>query len=262
MIAINQTSDHSSASAFLVTDTSALKTKQTSSMKSSTQLKRSTKKRKRSQNTPLTLVVKKKGVLDFTMIYLLGIARVPNYSQPEDIYEQVSNIIMEYIAPEESIILNVLLVSVNFSTHESIRISHHVNREGEMTLTVVTEANKLLEGLLEMVIADDVNIGLDYICVMNRIEVETYEEARAEVVKFFETNHLILRIDKSTVGIHVLADKLTRIQANIIIKYLSEIVRKIKEKFSTNVEELNKMPKNLTSITDAVTSFMNILDSI
>lgn len=33
---------------------------------------------------------------------------MPVHGQPEDIYEQISSIIMEYIKPEESIILNVL----------------------------------------------------------------------------------------------------------------------------------------------------------
>ena len=59
-------------------------------------------------NVPLTLVVKKKGVPDLTMVDLPGITRVPVHDQPEDIYEQISGIIMEHIKPDESIILNVL----------------------------------------------------------------------------------------------------------------------------------------------------------
>ncbi|KAI8546581.1 hypothetical protein RHMOL_Rhmol07G0129900 [Rhododendron molle] len=62
-------------------------------------------------HTPLTLVVKKRGVPDLTMVDLPGITRVPVHGQPEDIYEQISGIIMEYIKPEESIILNVLSAS-------------------------------------------------------------------------------------------------------------------------------------------------------
>lgn len=41
-------------------------------------------------NVPLTLVVKKNGVPDLTMIDLPGITRVPVYDQPENIYEQIS----------------------------------------------------------------------------------------------------------------------------------------------------------------------------
>jgi len=74
-------------------------------------------------NSPLTLVVKKDGVPDLTMVDLPGITRVPVHGQPENIYEQISEMIMEYIRPEESIILNVLSATVDFSTCESIRMS-------------------------------------------------------------------------------------------------------------------------------------------
>ncbi|MCL7033068.1 hypothetical protein MKW94_005531 [Papaver nudicaule] len=59
-------------------------------------------------NTPLTLVINKNGVLDLTMI---------------------NSIIMEYIVPKESIILNVLSAS-------------KVNKTGERTLAVVTNVYK------------------------------------------------------------------------------------------------------------------------
>ena len=41
-------------------------------------------------NVPITLLVKKKGVPDLTMIDLPGITRVPVRDQPENIYEQIS----------------------------------------------------------------------------------------------------------------------------------------------------------------------------
>ncbi|GAB4835424.1 Putative dynamin- protein 4A [Ancistrocladus abbreviatus] len=67
-------------------------------------------------HVPLTLVVKKNGVPDLTMVDLPGITRVPIHGQPENIYEQIRDIIIEYITPEESIILNVLFATVDFST--------------------------------------------------------------------------------------------------------------------------------------------------
>lgn len=74
-------------------------------------------------NTPLTLLVKKKGVPDLTMVDLPGITRVPVYGQLENIYDQIKDMIMHYIKPEESIILNVLSATVDFTTCESIRMS-------------------------------------------------------------------------------------------------------------------------------------------
>ncbi|KAF2307383.1 hypothetical protein GH714_026775 [Hevea brasiliensis] len=175
-------------------------------------------------NTPLTLVVKKKGVPDLTMIDLPGITRVPVHGQPADIYEQIAGIIMGYIRPEESIILNVLSATVDFPTCESIRMSQQVDKTGERTLAVVTKSDKAPEGLLEKVTADDVNIGLGYVCVRNRIGEESYEDARKEEAKLFRSHPLLSRIDKSMV-------------------------------------ELNRMPKTLSSPAEVMTAFMGIVGS-
>ncbi|KAI3960509.1 hypothetical protein MKW98_003008 [Papaver atlanticum] len=212
-------------------------------------------------NTPLTLVVKKKGVPDLTMVDLPGITRVPVHGQPEDIYEQINNIIMEYIKPKESIILNVLSATVDFPTCESIRMSQKVDKTGERTLAVVTKVDKSPEGLLEKVTADDVNIGLGYVCVRNRIGDETYEEARIEEATLFRSHPLLSKIDKSIVGVPVLAQKLVQIQATSISNCLPDIVKKINEKLNQNAAELNNMPRNLSSIVDSVTEFMRVLGS-
>ncbi|KAG5222141.1 dynamin-related protein [Salix suchowensis] len=202
-------------------------------------------------NTPLTLVVKKKGVPDLTMVDLPGITRVPVHGQPENIYEQIADIIMEYIRPEESIILNVLSATVDFTTCESIR----------MTLAVVTKADRAPEGLLEKVTADDVNIGLGYVCVRNRIGDESYKEARKVEADLFETHSLLSKIDKSMVGIPVLAQKLVHIQATIIARCLPEIVRKINEKLNASIKDLKRMPKTLSTVGEALTTFMGIVGS-
>jgi hypothetical protein len=203
--------------------------------------------------------VKKNGVPDLTMVDLPGITRVPVHGQPDNIYDQIKDIIMEYITPEESIILNVLSATVDFSTCESIRMSQIVDKTGLRTLAVVTKADKSPEGLLEKVTADDVNIGLGYVCVRNRIGEESYEEARNEEQKLFESHSFLSKIDKSIVGIPVLAQKLVHVQAMIISKTLPEIIKKINEKLYNSVHELKTLPANLTSLADAMSAFLHIV---
>lgn len=85
--------------------------------------------------------MKKSGAPDLTMVDLPGITRVPVKGQPENIYEQISGMIINYIKPQESIILNVLSATVDFTTCESIRMSRQVDKTGERTLAVVTKAD-------------------------------------------------------------------------------------------------------------------------
>ncbi|KAJ7953925.1 Dynamin-related protein 4C [Quillaja saponaria] len=178
-------------------------------------------------NNPLTLVVRKNGVPDLTMVDIPGITRVPIHGQPENIYDQIKDMIMEYITPEESIILNVIAASVDFSTCESIRMSQCVDKTGQRTLAAVTKADKNPEGLLEKVTADDVNIGLGYVCVRNRIGDESYEEARMEEAKLFESNQHLSKIELQTLpkSMTSVADAMTAFMR--IIGLAKESLRKI-----------------------------------
>ncbi|KAF2313383.1 hypothetical protein GH714_010691 [Hevea brasiliensis] len=150
--------------------------------------------------------------------------------------------------------------SINFGC-EKERMSRQVDKTGERTLAVVTKSDKAPEGLLEKVAADDVNIGLGYVCVKNRIGDESFEDARKEEAQLFKNHPLLSRIDKSMVGIPFLAQKLTQIQATIIAKCLPDIARNINEKLNASISELNKMPRTPSSPAEAMTAFMGIVGS-
>ena len=66
--------------------------------------------------SPITLTVSRPDLPDLTLVDLPGIVRVPIGDQPSDIYDQISEVIRQYIEPEESIILNVLSAQVDFPT--------------------------------------------------------------------------------------------------------------------------------------------------
>ncbi|KDP23303.1 hypothetical protein JCGZ_23136 [Jatropha curcas] len=140
-------------------------------------------------------------------------------------------------------------------------MSRQVDRTGERTLAIVTKSNKAPEGLLEKVTGDDVNIGLGYVCVRNRIGDKSYDEARKQEVVLFENHPLLSKIDKSMVGIPILAQKLTQIQATIIARRLPDIFSKINEKLNASISELNRMLKTLSSPADAMIAFLGIVGS-
>lgn len=98
-------------------------------------------------------------------LFLPGITRVPVHGQPQNIYEQIAAMIRHYVTPPETVILNVLSATVDFCTCESIRISNEIDKLGERTLAVVTKVDRAPEGVFEKVSANDVGIGLGYICV-------------------------------------------------------------------------------------------------
>jgi len=72
---------------------------------------------------------------------------------------------------------------------------------------------------------------------------------------------LLSKIDKSIMGIPELAQKLMKIQATSASKCLSDIVKKINEKLNQNVDDLDRMPQNLSSVGDVIRAFMHMLSS-
>ncbi|KAF3632858.1 Dynamin-related protein 4C [Capsicum annuum] len=209
-------------------------------------------------NIPLKLIVKKNGVPDLTMVDLPGTTRVAVPGQTEDVFEQISGIVMEYITPENSIILNVLSATVDFTTCVSIRMSRKADKTGERTLAVVTKVDTAPERLLEKVSANDMNVGLGYICVKNRVANESYEKALSEEGRLFETHVLLSKMVKSMVSIPVLAHKLVQIQANIIFKCFPDIVKEINDKLAVNVAVLSEFPQHSGTVAEALATFMPI----
>ncbi|KAM1320619.1 hypothetical protein ACFX2F_013787 [Malus domestica] len=77
--------------------------------------------------------------------------------------------------------------------------------------------------------------------------------------ELFQTHPLLSKIDKSIVGIPVLAQKLVQIQASSMARNIPDIVKKINDRLNFCIMELNKMPKSLSSVAEAMTAFMQII---
>ncbi|PWA99059.1 dynamin central domain-containing protein [Artemisia annua] len=215
-------------------------------------------------NVPLTLVVRKQGVPNLTLIDLPGITWVRIHDQPENISQQILDIITEYIKLEETIILNVLSAGDIIRTCESIRMSQRVDGIGERTLAVVTKCDLIPEGsFIKEVMANVMGIDhLDYICLRNRINDETFDEARIQEAKLFETHPLLSKLDKSKVGFPVLADKLVQIQSAMISKRFPYIGNKMNEKLNVLIPEHNKLPESNPSVANEMAAFTHIVESI
>nr|PNR51261.1 hypothetical protein PHYPA_010447 [Physcomitrium patens] len=171
------------------------------------------------RNTPISLHIRKPDAPDLPMVDLPGITHVLVHGQLENIYEEVRDMIMRYIKPEESIILNVLPAEVDFSTCESIRLSQTVDKKGVRTLAVVTKVDKAPEGLFKKVTSDAVGIGLGYVCVRNRTPADdSIAVARCRELELFNDHPDLRNIDRSMVGIPTLARRLVKIQSDMVVR--------------------------------------------
>ncbi|CAG9563500.1 unnamed protein product [Danaus chrysippus] len=75
-------------------------------------------------------------VVNLTLIDLPGITKVPIGDQPEDIENQIRNLIVKYIANPNSIILAVTAANTDMATSEAIKLAKDVDPDGRRTLAV------------------------------------------------------------------------------------------------------------------------------
>uniref|UniRef100_A0A8C1LR27 Myxovirus (influenza virus) resistance F n=1 Tax=Cyprinus carpio TaxID=7962 RepID=A0A8C1LR27_CYPCA len=71
----------------------------------------------------ISLEILSPDVCDLTLIDLPGITRVPVHGQPDDIADQIKNLILKYIAKSETIILVVVPCNVDIATTEALRMA-------------------------------------------------------------------------------------------------------------------------------------------
>ncbi|KAI7727242.1 hypothetical protein M8C21_033370 [Ambrosia artemisiifolia] len=202
-------------------------------------------------NMPLTLIVKKNSVPDVTIVDLPGI---PVDGQSENI----SDILETHIKLEDCVFLHVISAATgDFPTCESVKIINKFDKNGDRTLHVCTKSDEASEDMVTVVTTN--YMGPDYVCVRNRVGEETYEEARAKEGILFETHHLLSKIDKSMVGVPVVAKKLLMIQLQGITNHLCGLIGVINKDLNTCVVRLQQQ-HNFTTVSEAMPAFVQIIN--
>ncbi|KAM3231597.1 putative dynamin-related protein 4A [Capsicum annuum] len=208
-------------------------------------------------NKALTVNLKKNGFPNLTIVDLPGIPTISKYDdQDHTIKETCEQMIMEYITPEDRIILNVLSTSSDSLPNklESMNMSLKVDEKRERTLVVVTKVDKAPDRFLDELLLDKVTaMGHSYVCVRNNIDSESFKESECAVATLFK----LLSIPKTSVGITILARTLMLIQAKITS---IDITSKIKDRLVAKVSDLKKLPNQcFGSVANALRSVMRFL---
>jgi len=109
---------------------------------------------------------------DLTFVDLPGITKVPVGDQPEDIDEQIQELILKYVQQENSIILAVVTANTDPSTSESLKIARKMDPNGVRTIAVVTKLDLIDKGTIqdttELLCGHKIPVKLGIIGVVNR----------------------------------------------------------------------------------------------
>ncbi|XP_050985743.1 interferon-induced GTP-binding protein Mx [Labeo rohita] len=198
----------------------------------------------------ITLEISSPNVCDLTLIDLPGITRVPVQDQPDDIADQIKNLILKYISKSETIILVVVPCNVDITTTEALRMAQHADPEGNRTLAILTKPDLIDRGaetdVLNIVQGKVVPLSKGYIIVRCRGQSDInnkmpLDEAIDMEIEFFKNHRYfssLLNDDKAST--QCLAKKLTTELVYHIKKSLPHLTEQINTKILGVREDLKK----------------------
>lgn len=127
---------------------------------------------------PINLKIYSPHVLSLTLVDLPGLTKVPIGDQPTDIEKQTRNLISEYIAKPNSIILAVSPANVDIVNSESLKLARHVDPMGRRTIGVLTKIDLMDHGTnaLDILSGRVYPLKLGFIGVINRSQQDIQSE--------------------------------------------------------------------------------------
>ncbi|VDK37045.1 unnamed protein product [Taenia asiatica] len=153
---------------------------------------RVTGKNKGISNIPINLRIYSPQVLNLTLIDLPGLTKVPVGDQPHDIEHQIRSMVLEFIEPENTLILAVSPANTDLANSDALKIAKEVDPTGIRTIGVITKLDLMDAGTDARDILENKVLPLrrGYVGIVNRSQKDIdgrkdIQSAVASERKFF-----------------------------------------------------------------------------
>ncbi|GAB7347986.1 hypothetical protein MBLNU459_g5486t1 [Dothideomycetes sp. NU459] len=193
---------------------------------------------------PINLKIYSPHVLSLTLVDLPGLTKVPIGDQPTDIEKQTRNLISEYIAKPNSIILAVSPANVDLVNSEALKLARHVDPMGRRTIGVLTKIDLMDHGTnaLDILSGRVYPLKLGFIGVVNRSQQDiqgnkSLSDALASEREFFRM-HPAYRNMATRCGTQYLAKSLNTTLMTHIRERLPDIKARLNTLMGQTQQEL------------------------
>lgn len=193
---------------------------------------------------PINLKIYSPHVLSLTLVDLPGLTKVPIGDQPSDIEKQTRNLISEYIAKPNSIVLAVSPANVDIVNSEALKLARHVDPIGRRTIGVLTKIDLMDHGTnaLDILSGRVYPLKLGFIGVVNRSQQDiqgnkSLADALRSESEFFR-HHPAYRNMANRCGTHFLAKSLNTTLMSHIRDRLPDIKARLNTLMGQTQQEL------------------------
>lgn len=193
---------------------------------------------------PINLKIYSPHVLNLTLVDLPGLMKIPIGDQPTDIERQTRNLILEYIAKPNSIILAVSPANVDLVNSESLKLARQVDPHGKRTIGVLSKLDLMDHGTnaLDILSGHVYPLKLGFIGVVNRSQQDIHSgkplsEALVAEREFF-SSHPVYRNISHRCGTAFLAKSLNQTLMSHIRERLPDIKARLNTLMGQTEQEL------------------------
>ncbi|CAN2391588.1 dynamin family protein polymerization involved in membrane fission, partial [Pristimantis euphronides] len=201
----------------------------------------------------ITLAVESSNVPDLTLLDLPGITRVALANQPQDIGQQIKNMIKKYIQRQETINLVVVPSNVDIATTEALEMAREVDPNGKRTLGILTKPDLVDKGSEIDVVSTVRNLvytlkkGYMIVKCRGQSEIQSnisLENALQNEKVFFENHeHFGVLLEERRATIPLLAEKLTV----ELVEHISSTIPTLENQIITKLQEAETKLRNIGS---------------
>merc|ERR1719483_372584 len=221
---------------------------------------------------PISLKFYSTSVLSLTMVDLPGLTKVAVGEQPEDIENQIKQLILKFVLNPNSIILAVSPANMDMATSESLKMARDVDPDGRRTLAVITKLDLMDAGTdaIDILCGRVIPVKLGIIGVINRsqqdiIDKKDIKDAIKDEASFLQRKYPTLATRNGT---PYLAKTLNRLLMHHIRDCLPELKTRVNvmaSQFQTLLnsygqEVVEKNTTLLQIITKFASSYVATLD--
>ncbi|XP_067849420.1 interferon-induced GTP-binding protein Mx3-like [Heptranchias perlo] len=199
----------------------------------------------------ISLEVESSNAPDLTLIDLPGIARVAVGNQPQDIGEQIKELIGTYIREDKTINLVVIPCNVDIATTEALKMAQEADPSGGRTVGILTKPDLVDKGtedtILKIMRNEVVALSKGYMVVKCRGQQDineqlTLAEALEREKAFFKQNeHFRTLLEEKMATIQCVAARLTTELVGQIRKTLPTIENEVRCKIAETGRELEML---------------------
>jgi dynamin 1-like protein len=186
---------------------------------------------------PILLKIFSPNVVDLTLVDLPGLVKVPIGEQPQDIEEQVRNLIFEYISNPNAIILAISPANSDIANSDALRIAKEVDPHFQRTLGVLTKIDLMDPGtnVLDVLNNKIFPLKYGYIGVVCRSQLDTKNkksiEEHLKTEREFFDNLKEYKNVRHLLGIRTLTNNLSE----LLIEQIKTTLPKLRDTISTAI---------------------------